>query len=83
MGTGGPVQQGPREVNKYTHLCGARGGPVQQGHREVNKYTQVCGGFEAMDDTRPYEFIRFGAMDVTKAYNIYMLWWMSPNPINL
>jgi hypothetical protein len=23
-------------------------------------------GFVAMDDTRPYKFIRFGAMDVTR-----------------
>jgi hypothetical protein len=40
-------------------------------------------GFGAMDDTRPYKFIRFCVMDVTKPYEVYMLWWMSPTPMNL
>jgi hypothetical protein len=36
VGPGGPVQQGSREVNKYTHSCGVRGPrPVQQRPREV------------------------------------------------
>jgi len=41
--------------------------------------------FGAMDVTKPYEFIRFGVMDVTKlSMNLYGLGpWMSPKPMNL
>ncbi len=34
------------------------------------------------DVTKPYKFIRFGAMDVTKPYKSIGPW-MSPNPVNL
>jgi hypothetical protein len=27
-----------------------------------------------MDVTKPYKFIGFGAMDVTKPYNVYEIW---------
>ena len=30
--------------------------------------------FGAMDVTRPYEFIGLGAMDVTKPYGFYSVW---------
>ncbi len=49
-----------------------------------------------MDVTKPYEFIRFGAMDVTKSYTFirframdvtkpykFIGPWMSPNPMKL
>ncbi len=37
-----------------------------------------------MRGTKPYIFIGFGAMDVTKPYDMYMVWGhVSPNPIHL
>ena len=36
-----------------------------------------------MGVTKPYTCIRFGAIDVTKPYEIYTVWgeWVSPKPI--
>ena len=39
--------------------------------------------FGAMDVTKPYECIGFGVMDVTKPYEWGLGPWMSPPPMNL
>jgi hypothetical protein len=58
--------------------------------RARNRHANLAGQAESShctrggpDVTKPYEFIKLGAMDVTKSMNFQSLGpWMSPNPMN-